>query len=170
MSKAAVGTKFRMTLALPVGAVMNCADNSGAKNLFVIAVHGIGARLNRLPAAAAGDMVVASVKKGKPELRKKGKYHTLVPSKSGAAVVVVVVVAASTIVHRHISTSAHRLATSRQKISHGHRTRGFGLQEGEHHVVGRDFPVPRLFLAAKEHVRRWQAKRSWHGRGVFFTL
>ena len=68
------GNKFRMTLALPVGAVMNCADNSGAKNLFVIAVHGIGARLNRLPAAAAGDMVVASVKKGKPELRKKGKY------------------------------------------------------------------------------------------------
>ena len=74
MSKGAQGTKFRMTLALPVGAVMNCADNSGAKNLFVIAVHGIGARLNRLPAAAAGDMVVASVKKGKPELRKKGKF------------------------------------------------------------------------------------------------
>ena len=169
MSKAAVGTKFRMTLALPVGAVMNCADNSGAKNLFVIAVHGIGARLNRLPAAAAGDMVVASVKKGKPELRKKGKYHTLFPSKSVAAVVVVVV-AASTIVHQHISTSAHRLATSRQKISHGHRIRGFGLQEGEHYVVGRDFPVPRLFLAAKEHVGRWQANRSRHGRGVFFTL
>ncbi len=60
-----------MTLALPVGAVMNCADNSGAKNLYVIAVYGVGARLNRLPAAAAGDMVVASVKKGKPELRKK---------------------------------------------------------------------------------------------------
>lgn len=29
------GNKFRMTLALPVGAVMNCADNSGAKNLYV---------------------------------------------------------------------------------------------------------------------------------------
>ncbi|KAE8245834.1 hypothetical protein A4X06_0g5385 [Tilletia controversa] len=71
MAKAQQGTKFRMTLALPVGAVMNCADNSGAKNLYVIAVQGIGARLNRLPAAAAGDMVVASVKKGKPELRKK---------------------------------------------------------------------------------------------------
>lgn len=51
---------------------MNCADNSGAKNLFVIGVTGTGAALNRLPAAAAGDMVVASVKKGKPELRKKG--------------------------------------------------------------------------------------------------
>ena len=37
-----------MTLGLPVGAVMNCADNSGAKNLYILAV-----------------------KKGKPELRKK---------------------------------------------------------------------------------------------------
>ena len=43
-------------------------------DLYVISVVGVGARLNRLPAAAAGDMVIASVKKGKPELRKKGKY------------------------------------------------------------------------------------------------
>jgi hypothetical protein len=105
-----------MTLGLPVGAVMNCADNSGAKSewarqpdptrsvkcrgrmtggrwrafiasglgswgapltssdLYVISVVGFGARLNRLPAAAAGDMVMASVKKGKPELRKKGEW------------------------------------------------------------------------------------------------
>jgi len=62
-----------MSLGLPVGAVMNCADNSGAKNLYVISVAGIGARLNRLPAAAIGDMVMATVKKGKPELRKKGE-------------------------------------------------------------------------------------------------
>merc|ERR1711936_1405457 len=39
-----------MSLALPVGAVINCADNTGAKNLYVIAVSGI---------------------KGRPELRKK---------------------------------------------------------------------------------------------------
>ena len=56
---------------MPVGAVMNCADNTGAKNLYVIAVHGIRGRLNRLPAAGVGDMFVATVKKGKPELRKK---------------------------------------------------------------------------------------------------
>jgi len=66
-----VGTKFRVSLALPSGAVMNCADNTGAKNLFLISVKGHGARLNRLPAAAVGDMFMASVKKGKPELRKK---------------------------------------------------------------------------------------------------
>lgn len=67
----AAGNKFRTTLALPVAAVMNCADNSGAKNLYVVSVCGIGGRLNRLPAAAIGDMIMASVKKGKPELRKK---------------------------------------------------------------------------------------------------
>ena len=43
------------------GAVMNCCDNSGARNLYVISVKGIGARLNRLPAAGVGDMVMATV-------------------------------------------------------------------------------------------------------------
>ena len=50
---------------------MNCCDNSGARNLYIISVKGIGSRLNRLPAAGVGDMVMATVKKGKPELRKK---------------------------------------------------------------------------------------------------
>lgn len=53
------------------GAVMNCCDNSGARNLYIISVKAWGARLNRLPAAGVGDMVMATVKKGKPELRKK---------------------------------------------------------------------------------------------------
>jgi large subunit ribosomal protein L23e len=60
-----------MSLGLPVGAVVNCADNTGAKNLYVISVKGVKGRLNRLPAAAVGDMVMATVKKGKPDLRKK---------------------------------------------------------------------------------------------------
>merc|ERR1712100_576498 len=67
----ASGNKFRVTLGLPVAALMNCADNSGAKNLYIISVKGIGARLNRLPAAASGDLVMATVKKGAPSLRKK---------------------------------------------------------------------------------------------------
>ncbi|QSL66878.1 hypothetical protein MERGE_001265 [Pneumocystis wakefieldiae] len=56
---------------ISVGAIINCADNSGAKNLYIISVKGTGARLNRLPASSIGDMVLATVKKGKPELRKK---------------------------------------------------------------------------------------------------
>ena len=41
--------------------------------MYVISVVGFGARLNRLPSAACGDMVMATVKKGKPDLRKKGE-------------------------------------------------------------------------------------------------
>lgn len=67
----ASGSKFRVSLGLPVAAVMNCADNTGAKNLYIISVTKIKGRLNRLPAASIGDMVLATVKKGKPELRKK---------------------------------------------------------------------------------------------------
>lgn len=65
------GNKFRMSLGLPVAATVNCADNTGAKNLYIISVKGIKGRLNRLPSACAGDMVMATVKKGKPDLRKK---------------------------------------------------------------------------------------------------
>ncbi len=50
---------------------MNCADNTGAKNLYIIAVHGIGSKLNRVPSGSVGDMFLGTVKKGKPELRKK---------------------------------------------------------------------------------------------------
>ena len=53
-------------------------SSAGAKNLYVIAVGGIRGRLNRLPAAACGDMVLATVKKGKPELRKKGTFSSLI--------------------------------------------------------------------------------------------
>merc|ERR1712060_866467 len=37
----------------------------------MIAAKGAGARLNKLPSAGPGHMILASVKKGKPELRKK---------------------------------------------------------------------------------------------------
>ncbi|KAL2150904.1 hypothetical protein VTH82DRAFT_6002 [Thermothelomyces myriococcoides] len=71
ISRGAPGGKLKMTLGLPCGAIVNCADNSGARNLYIISIKGIGARLNRLPAGGVGDMVMATVKKGKPELRKK---------------------------------------------------------------------------------------------------
>jgi large subunit ribosomal protein L23e len=71
---AGAGGKAKVALGLPVGAVMNCADNTGAKNLCVIAVKGFKGRLNKLPAAGVGDMIICTVQKGKPELRKKGPY------------------------------------------------------------------------------------------------
>ena len=45
----AAGIKHKVSAGLPVAAVVNCADNSGAKNLHIVAVCNIGGRLNRLP-------------------------------------------------------------------------------------------------------------------------
>ena len=67
----AQGNKYKISLGLPVAAVVNCADNSGAKNLYFMAVDSIHGVLNKLPSAAIGDLVLATVKKGKPDLRKK---------------------------------------------------------------------------------------------------
>ena len=55
---------------IQVGTVLKVADNSGCKILKVIGVKGIGGRLNKFPSAAPGDVIVCSVKKGKPEMRK----------------------------------------------------------------------------------------------------
>ncbi|PKI35112.1 hypothetical protein CRG98_044501 [Punica granatum] len=75
------GNKFRMSLGLPVAATVNCADNTGAKNLYIISVKGIKGRLNRLPSACVGDMVMATkvmpaviVRQRKPWRRKDGVY------------------------------------------------------------------------------------------------
>jgi large subunit ribosomal protein L23e len=40
------GAKFRILLGLPVGAVINCGDNTGTKNLHIIAIGGIRGQLN----------------------------------------------------------------------------------------------------------------------------
>ncbi|KRX00751.1 Ribosomal protein L14 domain [Pseudocohnilembus persalinus] len=66
-----VGIKLKVTLGLPVGAILNCADNSGAKAIYIIAAYGCRGHLSRLPAASVGDQVLASIKKGTPKLRKK---------------------------------------------------------------------------------------------------
>ncbi len=72
------GEKLKKALGLPVSALINCADNSGAKNLYIFAAKKIQAALNRLPAASVGDMVLCTVKKGKPDLKKKVLYGVIV--------------------------------------------------------------------------------------------
>jgi large subunit ribosomal protein L23e len=71
------GNKGRVTLGLPTYARLNCADNTGAKELMIIAVKCIQGRLNRFPAASVAEMCVASCKKGKPDFRKKGFFLLL---------------------------------------------------------------------------------------------
>lgn len=57
--------------ALPIGARLGCADNTGAKELQIVNVLGYRGVRRRMGKAGVGDPVVASVKKGTPELRKQ---------------------------------------------------------------------------------------------------
>jgi large subunit ribosomal protein L14 len=54
---------------LPIGAYLNCADNSGAKILQIIGIPKLKGRLRRLVSAGVGDKVIVTVKEGKPEVR-----------------------------------------------------------------------------------------------------
>ena len=63
--------KTYITRAIPTYAVINCADNTGAKTLRVIQVSGFKGRLSRQPAASVADHITVVVKKGPPELRKQ---------------------------------------------------------------------------------------------------
>lgn len=63
--------RARMTRGVQTETRLKVVDNSGAKEVKIIGVKGLVGRLNRIPCAAPGDVVVCSVKKGKPDLRKK---------------------------------------------------------------------------------------------------
>jgi len=67
--------KSNVTRALPIQAEVPTCDNSGAKMLKIVAVKGHKTVRGRIPSAGVGDMVLASVRKGKLEMRK-----TVVPA------------------------------------------------------------------------------------------
>jgi large subunit ribosomal protein L14 len=60
-----------LTRALPTTATLICADNTGAKILKIAQVTKYKGRHSRQPAAAVGDFVTVTVKKGASELRKQ---------------------------------------------------------------------------------------------------
>jgi len=68
MVKAIPGTQTR---GLPTGARLHCVDNTGAKEVAVVAVPRAGGRKDRYPSAAIGDLIVVTVKKGTPEMRRQ---------------------------------------------------------------------------------------------------
>jgi large subunit ribosomal protein L14 len=63
--------KADVTQGLEKGSLMNCADNTGARELKVISISGYSGRINRHPKAGLGDKVTVSVTKGTPEMRRQ---------------------------------------------------------------------------------------------------
>lgn len=61
----------KITRGLGTGSRLLCHDNSGARELQIIGVLRAGSVRGRVPSAGVGSVVIASVKKGSPEMVKK---------------------------------------------------------------------------------------------------
>lgn len=70
--------KARIPKSLNVGSCIDTCDNSGAKMIRLISVRGEKTVRGRKPAAGVGDLVLGSVRKGNPDMRKQVVYAIIV--------------------------------------------------------------------------------------------
>ncbi len=63
--------KAKITKGLNIGSTVEPCDNSGAKLVRIVGIKRSKTVKGRAPSAGIGDLVLVSVKKGKPELRKQ---------------------------------------------------------------------------------------------------
>ncbi|MBS3176148.1 50S ribosomal protein L14 [Candidatus Woesearchaeota archaeon] len=73
--------KARITRGLPVETRVEACDNSGAKILKIFSVKKLKTVKGRPQAAGIGDLVMASVVKGKPDMRKQVVMAVIVRQK-----------------------------------------------------------------------------------------
>lgn len=73
--------KARITRGLPVNSWVATCDNSGAKIIKIFSVKRHKTVKGRIQAAGVADMVMASVKKGKPEMKKQVVLAVIVRQK-----------------------------------------------------------------------------------------
>lgn len=63
---------------LPVGCRIETCDNSGAKVIRVFTVVGLKTTKGRISSCGVGDLVMASVVRGRPDMRKQVVYAIIV--------------------------------------------------------------------------------------------
>ena len=73
--------KARITRALNVESRVETCDNSGAKVIKIFSVIGSKTTKGRLSAAGVADLVMASVKRGRPDMRKQVVFAVIVRQK-----------------------------------------------------------------------------------------
>lgn len=71
IARGMIGQRHKISRGILAGSIVKCADNTGARALRIIQVTGYQGRLRRVPSAAVGDMVIISVRRGTPDMRKK---------------------------------------------------------------------------------------------------
>ena len=65
------GIAGRIMRGLPVGARLECIDNTGAKVVQIVMTPKLKGTHRRYPKAGVGDMVIISVKKGAVDMRRQ---------------------------------------------------------------------------------------------------
>ena len=67
--------------SLPVGAIITCDDNSGAKVVQVMGMLKAPTKRSRIPSVGIGDVAVVVVKKGSPQMIKKVEKALIIRQK-----------------------------------------------------------------------------------------
>ena len=73
--------KAHVTRALPVYCKVDTCDNSGAKTLKIFTVVGLKGVKGRISSAGVGDLIQASVVRGRPDMRKTVVFAIIVRQK-----------------------------------------------------------------------------------------
>ena len=73
--------KARVTKGLQTGSYVEACDNSGAKILKIFAIKRSKTVHGKVPECGVGDMVMASVVKGRPDMRKQVVFAVVVRQK-----------------------------------------------------------------------------------------
>lgn len=70
--------KAKITRGLNHGSYVATCDNSGAKLLRIVSILGAKTVRGRKPSCGVGNIILASVRKGSPEMRKQVVYAVIV--------------------------------------------------------------------------------------------
>ncbi|MBS3132293.1 50S ribosomal protein L14 [Candidatus Woesearchaeota archaeon] len=73
--------KAKITRGLPVGSQVETCDNSGAKLVKIFTVVGHKTVMGRRSSAGVGDLVMVSVKRGRPDMRSQVFFGIVVRQK-----------------------------------------------------------------------------------------
>ena len=65
------GIAANVTRGLTTGSRLDCVDNTGARVVEIIAVKKIKTVRRQYPSGGVGDLVVVTVKKGRPEMKRQ---------------------------------------------------------------------------------------------------
>lgn len=73
--------KSKITRGFNMGSLIETCDNSGAKLVKIVSIIGRNTVEGRKPSAGVGDLLMVSVKKGNPDMRKQVVFAVIVRQK-----------------------------------------------------------------------------------------